>query len=38
MTADHRTNTVAVTYDEQRISRDAVVGELTEIGYAPKEA
>jgi len=38
VTADHRTNTVAVTYDEQRISRDAVVGELTEIGYAPKEA
>lgn len=38
VTADHHTNTVAVTYDEQRITRDAVVAELTDIGYAPKGA
>ena len=36
--ADHRTNTVAVRYDEARSSRDSVVAELAAIGYAPKEA
>lgn len=35
--ADHRTNTVAVRYDEARIGRDSVVAELADIGYAPKE-
>jgi copper chaperone CopZ len=38
VTADHQTDTVAVTYDDQRISRDAVAAELTDIGYAPKDA
>jgi copper chaperone CopZ len=38
VSADHRTNTVAVVYDEQRISRASVVAELTEIGYQPKGA
>jgi copper chaperone CopZ len=32
---DHPTNTVAVTFDESRISRHAVVMELVGIGYAP---
>ena len=32
--ADHQTNTVAVTYDAQGISRDSLVAELTGIGYA----
>jgi copper chaperone CopZ len=36
--ADHRTNTIAVVYDEQRISRADVVAELTEIGYQPRGA
>lgn len=38
VSADHPTNTVAVVYDEQRISRAAVVAELTGIGYQPKGA
>jgi copper chaperone CopZ len=33
--ADHRTNTVAVTYDPARVPRERVVAELAEIGYAP---
>ena len=36
VSADHRTHTVAVTYDTQRVSRKAVVDQLTDIGYAPK--
>lgn len=38
VTADHRTNTVGVAYDEQRIGRASLVEELAAIGYAPKEA
>lgn len=38
VSADHKADTVAVTYDEQRVSRETVVAELTEIGYAPTGA
>lgn len=34
--ADRRTNIVVVKFEEAQISRDAVVRELTGIGYAPK--
>lgn len=36
--ADHRSNSVAVTYDEQRISRGSVVAALIDTGYTPKGA
>ncbi len=33
--ADHRTNTVQITYDDARVTQDTLVAELTDIGYAP---
>lgn len=33
--ADHRTNLVEITYDDARVTRDALVAELIDIGYAP---
>jgi copper chaperone CopZ len=35
---DHRTNTVAVRFDEARIDRESLGAQLADIGYAPKEA
>ena len=37
VTAEYRAGTVAVTFDEQRITRDGVVRELAGIGYVAKE-